>query len=199
MNESTVRVALTRGIAAGDLERTTRGYRIGPRLLARHNQQAEAVAPEAHPWDGAWETAIVVAPARPAGERVALRNLLTQHRLAELREGVWLRPANLRRAPSYDSHPDLLVCESRHEEPAQLAEQLWSLTEWSDTGRQLIAELESTAQPAQRLTVAAALVRHLRTDPILPAAILPEEWTGDELRTVYAAYQDELRELAAAH
>ena len=41
------------------------------------------------PWDGALS--------RPLAERVALRRSMFALRLAELREGVWLRPANLAR------------------------------------------------------------------------------------------------------
>ncbi|MGH3352057.1 MAG: PaaX family transcriptional regulator C-terminal domain-containing protein [Nocardioides sp.] len=196
MRESAVRAALTRGVASGDLERTEHGYRIGTRLRARHARQAEAVAPDPQPWDGSWETAFVVAAARTASDRAALRGLLTEHRLAELREGVWLRPANLSRTPAYQSHPDLTTCESRHPDPALLAGQLWDLDGWSATARRLVSELEKTKNPVSRLTVAAALVRHLRTDPILPPSLLPSDWAGDELRTVYAAYQAELRSLA---
>lgn len=196
MRESAVRAALTRGVASGDLERTEHGYRIGKRLHARHARQAEAVAPDPQPWDGSWETAFVVAAARTASDRSALRGLLTEHRMAELREGVWLRPANLSRGPGYRSHPDLTVCESRHPDPAQLAGRLWDLAGWSATARHLASELESTKDPAPRLTVAAALVRHLRTDPILPPSLLPSDWAGDELRAVYAAYQAELSTLA---
>jgi len=197
MGESAVRVALTRGLAAGDLERTDEGYRIGPRQFARFAEQREAVAAEPHAWDGAWETAIVVAAARTAPDRVALRATLGRHRLAELREGVWLRPANLVREPAYADHPDLRACESRHPDPAALAAELWDLDAWAVEGRRLVAGLAATDDPARRLTAAALLVRHLRTDPILPAELLPDGWPGQELRAVYDAYQRELRDLAA--
>ena len=39
--------------------------------------------------------AVVTTPARPQAERVALRKAMIDLRLAELREGVWLRPDNL--------------------------------------------------------------------------------------------------------
>ena len=52
-------------------------------------------------------------------------------------------------------------------------------------------------------TAAAALLRHLRTDPLLPAELLPPGWPGDELRTRYSAHarsvQGLIRELAAAN
>jgi phenylacetic acid degradation operon negative regulatory protein len=37
--------------------------------------------------------------------------------------------------------------------------------------------------------VAAATVRHLRTDPVLPESLLPAGWPGPFLRTAYAEYQ----------
>ena len=196
LGESAVRVALTRGVAAGDLERTEEGYRIGPRQLARFAQQAEAVAAQAHAWDGSWETVLVVSAARSAADRAALRAALTQRRLAELREGVWLRPANLDRDLALEDHPDLRICESRHDDPAGLARELWDLRDWASTGTRLVAGLASTARPVERLTAAAVLVRHLRTDPLLPTDLLPRDWPGAELRATYAAYQEELRDLA---
>ena len=55
----------------------------------------------------------------------------------------------------------------------------------------------ATHDPASRLAVAAHLVRHLTVDPLLPAALLPPDWPGAELRATYAAYQSELRALNA--
>lgn len=196
LGESAVRVALTRGVAAGDLERTDEGYRIGPRQLARFAQQAEAVAAEPHAWDGSWETVLVVASARSAADRTAQRALLAAQRLAELREGVWLRPANLARPLALDDHPELRVCESRHDDPAGLAGDLWDLRDWAASGTRLVTDLRGTTRPVERLTAAAVLVRHLRTDPLLPTDLLPRDWPGAELRATYAAYQEELRDLA---
>ncbi|WP_309647282.1 PaaX family transcriptional regulator C-terminal domain-containing protein [Nocardioides sp.] len=196
MSESGVRVALTRAVASGDLRRTKDGYALGERLLKRQQRQAEAVAPDPSAWDGLWETAIVVAAGRSVAERSSLRLLLAEHRLAELREGVWLRPANLAREPRYVDHPDLTVCETRHSTPRDLAEVLWDLGGWDDTGRQILTELDSAEKPLERLAVAARMVHHLASDPILPHELLPATWVGGELRAAYAAYQQELRHLA---
>jgi phenylacetic acid degradation operon negative regulatory protein len=40
-------------------------------------------------------------------------------------------------------------------------------------------------------------VRHLASDPLLPAVLLPADWPGAALRSAYAAYQEELRAIAA--
>lgn len=191
---ATLRVALTRAVAAGDLDRVDGAYALGARHVARRAHQDEAVLDAERPWDGDWETAVVVTAGRPAADRAALRGLLDDHRLAELREGVWLRPANLRRPRGYDTHPDLTVLLGRPEDPRALAERLWDLASWARTGRALGALLDTTAPPG-RLAAAAALVRHLATDPLLPAALLPTDWPGPALRAQYAAYRDELRAL----
>jgi len=40
------------------------------------------------------------------------------------------------------------------------------------------------------------VVRHLTADPLLPGELLPKSWPGPELRSAYAEYQRELRDLA---
>jgi phenylacetic acid degradation operon negative regulatory protein len=35
-------------------------------------------------------------------------------------------------------------------------------------------------------------VRHLVTDPVLPAELLPDDWPGDALRTAYMNFAAEL-------
>ncbi len=47
------------------------------------------------PWDGTWELAVVSLERRSAADRLALRKAATALHLAELREGVWIRPDNL--------------------------------------------------------------------------------------------------------
>jgi phenylacetic acid degradation operon negative regulatory protein len=41
-----------------------------------------------------------------------------------------------------------------------------------------------------RFIVAAAMVRHLLADPVLPAGLLPADWPADRLRTAYAEFAD---------
>lgn len=196
---STMRVALTRAVAAGDLERADGDYALGARLVRRQRHQDEAVEDAESAWDGSWELALVVVTGRPAAERAALRDTLAAHRLAELREGVWTRPANLRRAASYAGEPVLSTLTAvPHEDPAGLATRLWDLPAWSRTGHLLLDRLGGSAEPSVRLAVAAALVRHLATDPLLPAALLPTDWPGAALRAAYAAYRHELRAIATS-
>jgi phenylacetic acid degradation operon negative regulatory protein len=194
---STLRVALTRAVAARDLRREGSDYVLGERLVARQRRQDEGVEDAETPWDGEWEMAVVVVAGRPGAERAALRDQLSAHRLAELREGVWTRPANLRRAPAYAADPVLSVFRAQPEEDAaRLATRLWDLEAWAGNGEVLLRLLESTKDSAQRLAVAAHVVRHLTADPLLPSELLPAGWPGPRLREAYAAYQGELRDLA---
>ncbi len=194
---ATLRVALTRAVAAGDLRREAGDYLLGERLVARQRRQDEGVEDAETAWDGTWEMAVVVVSGRPGSERAALREQLTVARLAELREGVWTRPDNLRRAAPYAGDPVVTSFRARPEQdPVQLARELWDLNGWAATGRALLRRLARTAAPAPRLAVAAHLVRHLTADPLLPRVLLPADWPGAELRSAYADYQTELRTLA---
>lgn len=191
------RVALTRAVASGELDRRDGDYALGRHLVERQRRQEEAVQDAETEWHGDWEIAIVAVLGRPAAERAALRDLLTAHRLAELREGVWTRPANLRREPAYAADPAVRAGRCTFASaPEELAAGLWDLREWSDTGRRVLSALERTREPARRLAAAAQVVRHLATDPLLPAVLLPDAWPGPDLRRAYADYQRELRALA---
>lgn len=192
--EPTLRVALTRMVAAGDLERTEGTYRLSARLLERQRRQDLALSAAAD-WDGAWEMVVVTSSGRSAADRAELRSTLTELRLGELREGTWLRPANLRRAlPSWP--PDLIstFTSTPAEDPVRLASRLWDLAGWDRTGRDLLDDLADAGTAAQRLAVAAAVVRHLRTDPALPCDLLPSDWIAPQLQAAYASYQRELIE-----
>jgi phenylacetic acid degradation operon negative regulatory protein len=195
--DSTIRVALTRAVASGDLRRSDGRYVLGDRLARRQRRQDEAVLDAETAWDGSWEMAVVVVTGRPGAERAALRDLLAAHRLAELREGVWTRPANLRRPRTYGEERVLATYLARPDgDPARLAAELWDLHGWAKQGREAVRLLDRTREPAARLAVAAHLVRHLTTDPLLPPELLPDAWPAAEMRAAYASYQQELRALA---
>ncbi|MGW0712065.1 PaaX family transcriptional regulator C-terminal domain-containing protein [Streptomyces sp. NPDC002643] len=196
---STVRAALSRMVSAGDLRRTDAVYRLSERLLERQRRQDEAVHPEVRPWDGDWEMAVVTGPGREPAERAELRTRLTALRLAELREGVWLRPANLHRSRPPALGPAVQHFTTRPEQAAdELAATLWPLDTWSATAEALLAHIEHTQDPAARFTALAAAVRHLLADPVLPPELLPANWPGPRLRTAYADYRRELAETSSS-
>ncbi|MEV8123473.1 PaaX family transcriptional regulator C-terminal domain-containing protein [Streptomyces sp. NPDC085944] len=197
---STARAALSRMAAAGDLRRTDTGYRLSERLLERQRRQDEALGPHTRAWGGDWETLVVTATGRGPAARAELRTRLTALRLAELREGVWLRPANLDRPLPADLDRVAECLVSRPGSPAaELAARLWPLADWADTARALLAHVDRVRRPADRLPAFAAVVRHLLADPVLPAELLPPHWPGAALRDAYARYQREQSGRVRAH
>ena len=73
--------------------------------------------------------------------RAALRTTLQQNRFAELREGVWLRPDNLKIELSDDILSRVRVLRSDDEAPTELAGRLWDLPGWARTARRLLDEM----------------------------------------------------------
>ncbi|MFF4291419.1 PaaX family transcriptional regulator C-terminal domain-containing protein [Streptomyces sp. NPDC001739] len=194
--EGTVRVALSRMVAAGDLRQTGGTYALTSRLLARQARQDESRTPRTRRWHGDWEIAVVTtAERRPAAERTALRQAMAGLRLAELREGSWLRPANLDRPrPAVVTEQCTWFTGTPDDDPAALAARLWDLDAWAAHARALMTALDRADTLADRFTIAAAALRHLLADPLLPAALLPPHWPGTPLRTHYARFEADLRE-----
>ncbi|SHK45068.1 transcriptional regulator, PaaX family [Pseudonocardia thermophila] len=191
--EQTLRVALTRMVAAGDLVRTETGYRLTERLLRRQQRQDAALEPATRPWRGQWEIVVITAVGRPAAERAELRAELTELRLAELRDGVWTRPANLRREFPADPAGVTTRFVGRPDgDPHELVATLWDLPAWAERARRLQERFAAATDLADRITVAAAIVRHLVADPVLPPALQPEDWPGRRLRAGYARFRAEL-------
>ncbi|MBO0839918.1 MAG: PaaX domain-containing protein, C- domain protein [Sciscionella sp.] len=192
IRSATLRVALSRMVTAGDLTRTATGYRLADRLLARQRRQDEAIDPRTIRWHGDWELAVITATGRSAAQRAELRADLGGLRLAELREGVWLRPANLRRRWPDRLETTSLRLRARSDHPESLAASLWELDGWAREANAVLRGFRDAREPARRLAAAAAIVRHLSTDPVLPKELLPDDWPADELRAAYADYRDEL-------
>ncbi|MEH3136696.1 MAG: PaaX domain-containing protein, C- domain protein [Mycolicibacterium neoaurum] len=192
IRESTLRVALTRMVGAGDLVRSADGYRLSDRLMARQRRQDAAIEPRERDWDGVWTTVVITRVGADARSRAELRNMLAQNRFGELRDGVWLRPDNLEVALPADVLARTRVLHSRDDDPAELVTQLWDLDGWATEGTRLIDEIDSAEDVPTRFVAAAAIVRQLLTDPVLPADLLPAGWPGERLRRAYRNFAAEL-------
>jgi phenylacetic acid degradation operon negative regulatory protein len=175
-------------VSAGDLVRSDDGYRLSDRLLARQRRQDAALHPAVREWDGTWITVVVTAVGTDARTRAALRMALQHSRCAELREGVWLRPDNLVAELPAEVRGRVRLLRARDEAPAELAATLWDLPAWSTAGRRLLRDMDRAGGIPERFAVAAAMVRHLLTDPVLPAELLPTDWPADQLRGAYADF-----------
>lgn len=202
--EGTTRVAISRMTSAGELEAQGAGYRLVGSLLSRQDRQDESRRGPPQRWDGRWSIGVVVADGRTPGARTELRAAAARLRLAELREGVWLRPANL----SPDRSPEARAvidtqCRQFLGQPevvdgtsdeAGLASSLWDLDGWAERARTLEDELGALAPALEEadlstlapgFVLSAAVLRHFQADPLLPVELLPSRWPGSRLRAAY--------------
>jgi len=198
--EGTTRTAISRMVASGELTPAGDGYALAGHLLDRQARQAESRRPAARQWSGSWELAFVSTERRTATARSDLRRAMGVLHLAEVREGVWTRPDNLdrRRHPEAravaEVQCDVWKGRPGTEDPAALAASLWDLPTWSSAGADLLGQAESWLPAlddgdvdalAPAFVLSAAVLRHLLSDPLLPADLVPTSWPGDHLRVVY--------------
>jgi len=199
VSAGTARVAMSRMVAAGELEPTGDGYRLAGHLLARQARQDQSRTWSPTAWDGAWRTALVPAEARPAADRAQLRRAMAALRHGELRDGVWIRPDNLpagtlpaAEATAADQTITIVGALAEATDPVALAATVWDLDGWAATADGLLDELaplqrrlddEDVTALADGFVVAAAVLRHLQADPLLPSGLLPQRWPGPALRS----------------
>jgi phenylacetic acid degradation operon negative regulatory protein len=202
INDNRARVALSRMVAAGEVTTDGSGrYRLAGRLLDRQGRQAGSRRGVTRRWDGKWRLAVVTASGRAADDRVALRRRLTLARLAEQREGVWLRPDNIDLVPDPSDDSQLTSFSALPDgDPAALAAGLWDLEGWARTARDLADGLEGLeprgpADLAPGFELSAAVLRHLQADPLLPAELFPADWPGPALRRAYDRWDRRYREV----
>jgi phenylacetic acid degradation operon negative regulatory protein len=196
--EGTIRVALSRMVSAGDVTLVNGDYQLTSRLRDRQARQDQSRSPSMRLWDGSWEIAVVTAARRPPAERTAFRTAMTELRLAELREGMWLRPANLTRERPALVTEQCTFLVGRPEQPG-LAATLWDLPGWAARARELTDALDEAADLPSSFVLAAAVLRHFLANPLLPAELLPADWPGTRLRARYEDFDRAFRQLLAAH
>jgi phenylacetic acid degradation operon negative regulatory protein len=200
------RTCLWRMVTVGELIGDDGNYVLAGRLLERRHRVDEAArlddAPTRH-WDGTWELAIVSLERRPAADRLELRKAAMALHLAELREGVWLRPDNLdpQRLPPSRAVLDQ-QCTHFHRAvtdiTADRVQSLFSLDEWTADARTLIEAMNaarnnggqdvSTECFAYEFALSIAVVRHLQLDPLLPVELIGDDWPGHTLRSIYQRF-----------
>ncbi len=205
INPNRARVALSRMVASGEAVTDGSGrYRLAGRLLERRGRQEDSLAGRTEPWDGHWRLVVVTAAGSSAEHRAARRRRLVLARLAEQREGVWLRPANIDLRPAPSDEPDLAVYRGTPDgDPVALAGSLWDLAGWADGAGSLLDLLAQrpTLGPddlAPGFGLSAAVLRHLQADPLLPSELLPDEWPGQALRDAYALWDRRYRDVLRA-
>jgi phenylacetic acid degradation operon negative regulatory protein len=203
ISDGAARTCLWRMVSNGELVSDDGTYALAGGLLERRQRVDEASRIDdeaAPPWDGTWELAVVSLERRSAADRLALRKAATALHLAELREGVWIRPDNLDR----DRLPTLRAvldrqCVHFHSAatgiPVDTVRTLFNLDDWASDARRLTLAIRDDVQdPAYQFGLSVAVVRHLQLDPLLPAELIPQEWPGQDLRNAYRRLNEEFKQ-----
>jgi phenylacetic acid degradation operon negative regulatory protein len=199
ISENRARVALSRMVAAG--EATTDGagrYRLAGHLAARQSRQSASRAGITTAYDGTWWIGVVTTSGSTAEVRSSRRRALAYVRLAELREGVWMRPANVAVVLPDSLDADVELMQARPDGAGRLAHRLWDLATWADDAGQLLERLKALAPDgpdalAPGFVLSAAVLRHLQADPLLPAELQPPGWPGARLRETYDGWDARYR------
>jgi phenylacetic acid degradation operon negative regulatory protein len=205
LNGNRTRVALSRMAANGEVVAVDGRYRLTGHLLDRQARQRQSRAAERRRWDGRWTTVVVRERARPAAERTEARRRFTAARLAELREGVWLRPANIDVVLPPDLAAAVVVFDAQpRSDAAELAASLWDLESWAARAERLrhrLATLPATVDEmlAPGFVLSASVLRHFQADPLLPDELLPAGWPGPALRREYDTWDAAYRARLAHH
>jgi len=196
----TMRTALSRMVAGGELTADGDGYRLVGPLLERKEAQDIGRRPAPHQWDGSWTVAVVTSTRRTVTERRTFRTHMANLRMGELRPDTWMRPANLP-GPAGEDGLAVLRGPLDGDDPAVLAARLWPLAELAGVSEDLtrrvqamlpaLADRRGEALPPT-ITLAAEVVRFLRTEPLLPPALTPDPWPPDTLRARYREFDHAL-------
>jgi phenylacetic acid degradation operon negative regulatory protein len=202
INENRARVALSRMASTGEVTTDGSGrYRLAGHLLDRQGRQGQSRRGETGPWTGRWRMVVVTAGGRTAEERAARRKRLALARLAEQREGVWLRPDNIDLRPDPTADPDVAMFAATPDgDPVELAGHLWDLDGWALAAGRLADRLErrppvGPEDLAPGFELSASVLRHLQADPLLPDELLPSGWPGRSLRRTYAEWDRRYRQV----
>ena len=203
------RTCLWRMVSNGELTGDGGSYSLAGHLLERRHRVDDAAHPEAgtRRWNGSWELAVVSLERRSAADRGALRKAAAALHLAEVREGVWIRPDNLDPARLPESRA-ILDAQCVHFSGADsdidvdTVTSIFALDAWARDARRLIEVMEDELGRASVATddaeatfrhqfgLAVAVVRHLQLDPVLPAPFTPEDWPATPLRHTYGRLDD---------
>lgn len=193
----TMRTALSRMVASGEVVADDGRYRLAGRLIERQGAQDEGRRDPAVDWDGHWHTIVAADDQREAGDRRRFRAIMANRRFGELRPDIWTRPSNLGDPPV---EPGWLVTTGPIGgiDPGRLAARLWDLEAIAGDGRALLGDMAvcrrdcDWSDPAAipgLFTTSAAVVRFLRHEPLLPPELTPPDWPVHELRAVYDRFE----------
>jgi phenylacetic acid degradation operon negative regulatory protein len=199
------RTCLWRMVSNGELTSDNGSYALAGHLLERrHRVDAAARPDDTRRWNGTWEIAVVSLERRPAAERMELRRAAMALHLAEIREGVWIRPDNLdlERLPMSRAVLDAQCVHFRGADSditVDAVRALFSLDAWSQDARRLTTAMDAKLDGAPyagdaiatltyQFGLSIAVVRHLQLDPLLPVPFVPDDWPAAALRSSYRGF-----------
>jgi phenylacetic acid degradation operon negative regulatory protein len=192
----TMRTAIWRMLAAGELASVDGGFELRGALIERKAAQDVGRRPSGDAWDGTWWYVTVVTPRRDLAARRQFRTAMANARMGELRPDTWLRPANLA-GPRAGSGTIVVRGSLVGEDALTLTARLWDLDAIAARCAELLVAVDdgigalddSTESALPGAIVRAALVvRFLRAEPLLPRALTPDGWPTNRLRRRYAVY-----------
>ena len=193
--EGTVRTALSRMAAAGEVTRSGDGwYALAGALVERQARQRAGRAAATVEWSGRWRQAVVGAGGRPAAERADLRRAMERLRMA--------RAARRRVAAPRQPGPGPLArrpavvdaqCRWFHVAPRR-RRRAWPASAVGPAGvgravpptlRRGMGWLVGRLERGRRrrpwrpgFVLSAAVLRHFMADPLLPRELWPRRWPG---------------------
>src|SRR5690606_41475014 len=126
---------------------------------------------------------------RSAADRAALRRAMGRLRMAELRDGVWLRPDNLPMDDDRTESRSVVAPFTRWfrvhpDDDADLATRQWDLPSRGEHAVDLRREMARLLERldagdvdavAPAFVLSAAVLRHFNADPLLPRRLLSSE------------------------
>ncbi len=193
----TMRTALSRLVAAGDVTSHDGRYRLAGRQVERQDAQDVGRRAPTAAWDGTWHTIVTVDDQRDQAERRRFRAIMANRRFGELRPDIWTRPSNLGAAPI---DAGWLVTSGPIDgiSPEALVQRLWDLDAIAADAHRLLGEMQECrtrrdwsdhASIPELFTTSAAVVRFLRREPLLPDALTPGGWSVGTVRDAYDAFE----------
>ncbi len=208
LSEGAVRTALSRLVAAGDLDNDDGSYRLTGRLLERQAEQDSGRDTPPTTWDRSWWTVTVLADRRPMTQRRAFRIRAAGARLGELRPDVWFRPANIEIPSGAFEHDDVVVTRGALVlgDDHELARRLWDFEDLTSAAHGHLEALEQSVRQLERggdgslaevFTSLAAAQRFLRVEPQLPAELAPPP-ASSAVRAAYGEVVEQFQDRLAA-
>lgn len=169
---------------------------------------AHRVDADLEPWDGCWHLIGFEIPERRRGARDAIRNLLIELGAAPVQSGLYVYPSDLtdfvfqlaghlRVSETVTSFVTPAIQVGKDRRHGEIVNRLWPLTSLADRYTAVERRLTAITQDAPHtdgdrlaaLMFSAILDTEavLRSDPLLPAELLPGDWAGKRARRAFMA------------